>query len=155
MSSIIAAAGSGLIRELYRGDVRSSPLGKDEDYVFITGSSYILYSDVNLTSYFADNKFSTYWPPLILLVDLYSQALLTMGDDEFFSVASGTSSPRNPMTLDELTAFSRQLMNIALSLYMRNDQVYTQERPIDFLPMGWEQVREKITKCLQAIHARE
>lgn len=106
-----------------------------------------LYSD--------DPKLISHWTPMIFLVDLYTQSLLTMGDDEFFSSTTSTNAPRNPLTLDELTVFSRQLMNIALSLYMRNDQMYTQEGPISGLPIGWEIVREKVTKCLQAVHARE
>jgi len=54
-----------------------------------------------------------------------------MGDDEFFSSASSASSatpaPRNPLTLDELTSFSRQLLNIAFTLYWREDQTNVQE----------------------------
>jgi hypothetical protein len=47
----------------------------------------------------------------------YTQSLLKMGDDEFFSSASRTNAPRNRLTLDELTSSSsRKLLNIAFTL---------------------------------------
>jgi ubiquitin-protein ligase E3 C len=83
-----------------------------------------------------------------------------MGDDEFFSSASSSASsstpaPRNPLTLDELTSFSRQLLNIAFTLYWREDQTNVQEGGVPGVNLKWEGVREKVTGCLQAIHARE
>jgi ubiquitin-protein ligase E3 C len=90
------------------------------------------------------------------MADLYTQSLLTMGDDEFFSSATSTSTaPRNPLTLDELTSFSRKLLNIAFTLYWREDQTNVQEGGVPGVNLKWEGVREKVTKCLQAIHARE
>lgn len=92
----------------------------------------------------------------MFLVDLYSQSLLTMGDDEFFSTGSSSSHPRNPLTVDELKSFSRQLLNIAFTLYWREDQTNVNDGVIPgSLNLKWETVRQKITKCLQAIHARE
>ena len=113
----------------------------------------------------ADPTHAKFWPPLLFLVDLYTQALLTMGDDEFFSLSSSlsasapsssTASARNPLTLDEITLLSKQLMNIAFTLYWREDQTNVQN---SFVPgitnLRWETVRERVTKLLQAIHARE
>ena len=91
-----------------------------------------------------------------MLADLYTQALLTMGDDEFFSSGNNPNSPRNPLLLDELTEFSRKLLNIAFSLYWREDSANVQEGSVPGLgDVKWESIREKATKCLQALHARE
>jgi ubiquitin-protein ligase E3 C len=83
---------------------------------------------------------------------MYSQALLTMGDDEFF----GSTAARNPLTLDELVAFGRQLLNIAFTLYWREDQTLLQKKNVSSqVRCTWEGVRDKVTKCLLDIHARE
>jgi hypothetical protein len=78
-----------------------------------------------------------------------------MGDDEFFSNAASSTAPRNPLTLDEVTAFSRKLLNIAFTLYWRDDQINVQKGVVSGINISWEGVREKVTKCLLAIHARE
>ena len=100
-------------------------------------------------------EYARHWPPLLLLADLYTQALLTMGDDEFFSTGMTPAVARNPLSLDELTAFSRQLLNIAFTLYWREDPSSAQEAVPGLGQVKWENVREKATKCLQALHARE
>lgn len=77
-----------------------------------------------------------------------------MGDDEFFSLSvsnAGNIAPRNPLSLDELTEFSRKLLNIAFTLYWRN----IQEGGVPGINLKWDGVREKLTRCLRAIHARE
>jgi ubiquitin-protein ligase E3 C len=78
-----------------------------------------------------------------------------MGDDEFFGSTNNTSQ-RNPLTLDELTSFSRQLLNIAFMLYWREDQANVHEGGVSgVVRFNWNVVREKVTKCLLGIHARE
>ncbi|PSR73718.1 hypothetical protein PHLCEN_2v10437 [Hermanssonia centrifuga] len=154
VSSVVAWSGGGLVRELYRNYVRSSPLGQDSNPTALT-----------------DPAHASHWPPLLFLVDLYNQALLTMGDDEFFSSSSVTISAaalsssssassavaaRNPLTLDELTSFSRQLLNIAFTLYWKEDPTNVQNSSVPgILNLKWEAVRERLTKLLQAIHARD
>jgi ubiquitin-protein ligase E3 C len=93
---------------------------------------------------------------LLFLTELYTQLLLTMGDDEFFSSPS-TSVPGNPLTLDELISFSRQMLNIAFPLYWRDDHTGAMDGVVSIggLEFKWERVRENVTKCLVAIHARE
>lgn len=71
-----------------------------------------------------------------------------MGDDEFFSSSSMF------LTLNDLIPFSRALFNIAFTLYWREDQS-TLESHVPGLNLRWISVREKITRCLVAIHARE
>ncbi|KAI5118810.1 hypothetical protein M0805_005152 [Coniferiporia weirii] len=141
LTSVLAGSGSGLVRELYRSYVRSAPLGKDDDPHTL-----------------AKPEHSEAWLPLLLLTDLYTQALLTMGDDEFFasrSTATTTTSAvhRNPLTVDEVVSFSRQLMNIAFTLYW-NESKFSKEN-VPGSPASWEGIRDKTTKLLQAIHARD
>ncbi|KAK0506657.1 HECT-domain-containing protein [Armillaria luteobubalina] len=135
LTAVLMSTGSGFLRELYRNRVRSLPIGKDENPGAVMDPAY------------ADA-----WPSLLLLVDLYTQSLLTMGDDEFF----GSSGTRNPLTLDDLTSFSRQLLNIAFILYWRDDQTGLQKEMVcPDVRCTWEGAREKVTKCLLAIHSRD
>lgn len=92
-----------------------------------------------------------------------------MGDDEFFGTVGQSSSGasraiRNPLTLDELISFSRQLLNIAFTLFWRDDaatgvlQTQPQVAQVAGPPgvrCSWEVVREKVTRCLVGIHARD
>ncbi|TDL28807.1 HECT-domain-containing protein [Rickenella mellea] len=136
--ALLGSTGGNLVKELYRGYVRGSSLGRDDDQRQLT-----------------DPRHSLGWPPLLLLTEVYTQSLLTMGDDEFFSGSSSVSSHRNPLTLDELTSFSRQLLNIAFALYWQEDQANVQTSCVAGTSITWTAVREKATKCLQAIHARD
>ena len=158
LSTLVVYTGGGLVRELYRGSVRASPLGRDDNPGSLMGMpSMLLFIFFTLLIVLIDPSHASSWPPLLFLADLYTQSLLTMGDDEFFSSAATTAptAPRNPLTLDELTAFSRKLLNIAFTLYWREDQTNVQEGGVPGVNLKWEGVREKVTKCLQAIHARE
>ena len=102
---------------------------------------------------FLDPVNQMHWPPLILLTELYSQALLTMGDDEFFNEAGAA---RNPLLLDDLRRFSKQLLNIAVTLYWREEYTTSGKQLITpDLTCPWETVRDQVTRCLVAIHARE
>ncbi len=135
LTAVLTSTGTGFLRELYRNRVRSLPIGKDENPGAVMDPAY-----------------AGAWPSLLLLVDLYTQSLLTMGDDEFF----GSSGTRNPLTLDDLTSFSRQLLNIAFILYWRDDQTGLQKEMVcPDVRCTWEGAREKVTKCLLAIHSRE
>ncbi|KAF8182521.1 HECT-domain-containing protein [Pholiota molesta] len=139
LNVVLASTGGGLVRELYRDLVRRSPLGKEEN-----------------SGNLMDPANASQWPPILFLADLYSQALLTMGDDEFFGTASGGRAVRNPLTLDELVEFSRQLLNIAFTLYWRDEGSVMQEVYIaPQVRCSWESVRDKVTRCLLGIHARD
>lgn len=145
LNVVLASTGGTLVREIYRNLVRRSPLGQEEN----SGSVM-------------DPTNAPYYPPLLFLADLYSQALLTMGDDEFFGSTrgglsgAGARAARNPLTLDELVSLSKQLLNIAFTLYWRDDGGPMGERYISMdVKVTWEGVREKVTRCLLGIHARE
>ncbi|KAJ3505966.1 hypothetical protein NLJ89_g7135 [Agrocybe chaxingu] len=155
LRTILASSGSGggLVRDLYTELVRTAPIGKDE------GGADVL-----------DPANASHYQPLLLFTDLYSQALLTMGDDEFFGTSSqivpssssellGASAsatvPRNPLTLEELVSFSKQLLNIAFILYWKGDPTFAGTYVSAEVRCTWEEVREKVTKCLLAVHARD
>ncbi|THV03800.1 HECT-domain-containing protein [Dendrothele bispora CBS 962.96] len=113
------------------------------------------------------------WAPLLLLADLYSQALLTMGDDEFFSSGSSLNSIstpstptslKNPLGTDEIAMFSRQLLNIAWVLYMHGPELGISSEGVSLSAgmvlkpatrVGWLEIRDKVTRCLLAIHDRD
>ncbi|KAF7782877.1 hypothetical protein Agabi119p4_2253 [Agaricus bisporus var. burnettii] len=132
LNTVASLGSGGLIRMLYRQYVLRSQLGQQSN---------------NLN----ESQYKTQWPPLILLADLYSQTLLTMGDDEFFSEDGAT---RNPLTMDDLRRFSKQLLNIAVTLYWR-EEYGGQQLVTPDLKCPWETVRDKVTRCLVAIHARD
>lgn len=132
LSTLILYGGGGLVREIFRDQVRATPLGRNENMAALM-----------------DPSFQPWWPPLILLTDLYTHTLRTMGDDEFFSNSSTL------LTLNDLVPFSRSLFNVAFTLYWRDDQWKLQEAYVPGLNLRWINVREKITKCLIAIHARD
>ncbi|KAJ7455748.1 HECT-domain-containing protein [Mycena latifolia] len=114
-------------------------------------------------------------PAFVLLLDLYTQALTTMGDDEFFAgtgaasarsaEAEASSAMPNPLSIEELIAFSGQLLRVVWTLYFSPDAEAggpgegggvpprRQERgaPQD----SWLPIRDKAVKCLLAIHARD
>ncbi|KAK2459462.1 hypothetical protein APHAL10511_008522 [Amanita phalloides] len=137
----IYASGGGLIRELYRGYIRSSPLGRDDNPGAIL-----------------DPANADAWPPLIFLTDLYNQMLLTMGDDEFFGTNTITAAAvsRNPLSLDELRSLSRRLLLIAFTLFQREGQADWHKGIVaPTARFTWENVRDKVTQCLVAIHSRD
>ncbi|KAH9997435.1 HECT-domain-containing protein [Russula compacta] len=141
LSTIVVSTGGGFVRELYRVYVRSSPLGKE----------------VSLAT-LLDTANADAWLPLLFLTDLYTHSLLTMGDDEFFSsfgTPARANAPRNPLTLDEITSLSRKLLNIAFTLFWREGQIGAQNGRVPGLNIKWEAVRRKVTRFLQAVHARD
>lgn len=141
LSTIAVSNGSFVFKRLWRDSVRSSPLGKDEKGSFLRSAAY-----------------KNDWPPLLMLTDLYTQALLTMDDDEFFSTTARTNNTiaaRNPFSIGEVILFSRQLLNIVFPLYWNEDSGAVETGQIFGLPISWGLLRERITKCLQGIHSRE
>ena len=140
--------------------MRRSPLGEEANSGNIFGTSIYMSRSHTQLIMFADSTNASHWLPILLLADLYSQALLTIGDDEFlWSSSSSTSSSRavrNPLTLDKLVSFSKRLLNIAFAMYWRDDQSIMHEvYVLSQVRCSWEMVREKVTQCLLGIHARE
>ncbi|CEH16441.1 hect-domain-containing protein [Ceraceosorus bombacis] len=71
----------GLVRELWRGWVRSSALARTLASADSKGDGARA-----ALSTLEDGKYQTDWYPFILLVEIYSRTLLTLGDDEFYPV---------------------------------------------------------------------
>ncbi len=140
LTTLSANDGTMVIKQLWRETVRSSPLGKSDNPQDLTNSTYA--SD---------------WPSLMLLTELYNQMLLTMGDDEFFSLRSkgGGIAARNPLTRDEVLLLSKKLLNIAFVLYWTEEQTHIKNGVVPGLRLTWEGVRDRATKCLQAVYARQ
>jgi hypothetical protein len=75
-NAVLASTTEDLVREPYRDLVRRSPLGEEAN---LFGTSNRLSSSLTPLIMSADSANASQWPPV---TDLYSQALLTMGDDE-------------------------------------------------------------------------
>ena len=110
MSTLVVYTGRGLVRELCRGFVRALSLGRDDRCVGVYCNIFYITNDL------IDPSHTSSWPLLFFMADLYTQPLLTMGSDELFSPITTLTGPHNPPTLDELTPFSRNLLNIAFTL---------------------------------------
>ncbi|KAF7322217.1 HECT-domain-containing protein [Mycena kentingensis (nom. inval.)] len=144
---IAGGAGANIIKELWRGSVRRAK------------ASTILQEFTRPSSASEKSPISA----VLFLADLYHHVLLTMGDDEFFGTS--TAAARNPLSLDELSVFSRLLLDVAFGLYQgpqENDGMVVDSGSTTASVTGpksvrftWEAVREKVTKCLVAIHARD
>ena len=81
-----------------------------------------------------------------------------MGDDEFFSglgAPTRANAPRNPLTLDEITSLSRKFLNIAFTLFWKEDQIGARDGCVPGVSIKWDTVRRELTRFLQAVHARE
>jgi len=140
LTTLSVSNGGMVIKQLWRETIRSTPLGMSDNPRELTSPTYA--SD---------------WPSLILLTELYNQMLLTMGDDEFFSLRSkaGGVAARNPLTRDEVLLLSKKLLNIAFVLYWTEEQTDIKNGVVPGLRLTWEGVRDRATKCLQAVHARQ
>ena len=102
-TSAAGERGGGLLREIWRGYVRAGALGK------LLGSGDKDHGGAVLNA-LGEAKLAMDWPALILLAELYSRCLLTLGDDEFHST-------KNPLSLDEVIGLSGLLRNLAFALY--------------------------------------
>ncbi|UZJ57310.1 hypothetical protein CBS101457_006630 [Exobasidium rhododendri] len=151
----------GLVRELWRGWIRGSPLAKSL-------STEVLQGRRALISILDDERFKRAWPCLVVLCQLYSRALLTIGDDEFYptevafgsTASSAPSASRNPLSLDEIVALSGLLRNLAFSLYwyegtggVLND--LSKNSVVGIKTMDLMSLRDVLTRLLQQLHHRD
>ncbi|PRQ70668.1 hypothetical protein AAT19DRAFT_10825 [Rhodotorula toruloides] len=158
---LYSPSASGLLRELYRGYIRSSPLGRTLSSAKREKSGVVLAA-------LADEKYKDEWPVLVLALEMYSRSLVTMGDDEFYSsaggafggAAAGGANSRNPLTLDEVIGLSGMIRNAAFAMYWQDDGTPASSGPgADGVvgTGGWrrEDVRALMTRFLQQVHARD
>ncbi|KAJ8081351.1 ubiquitin-protein ligase (E3) [Marasmius tenuissimus] len=129
--------GGGIVKDLWRGTVRSSGLGREgiESYDVLVPQqqSRLLGQD------------SDPWPALLLLCEIYTQVLGTMGDDEFFS----PSASGNPLALDDIRLLSRMVLNIVWVMYTQPPP------PTSTSPTSFTATRATLTTLLRALHARD
>lgn len=151
----------GLVRELWRGWLRGSPLMK-----FL--SSDLLQGRKALVDVLTNEKMKMTWPCLLILCQLYSRSLLTIGDDEFYpaesafgaTINASASSSRNPLSLDEIIAFSGLLRNLAFSLYwyegtggILDDLNHC--NVVGMKKMDLLSLKNLVTRLLQQLHQRD
>lgn len=163
---------SGLLRELFRGYIRSSELGKA-----LASAAKREKSAVVLAALRDERRFADEWPVLVLAIEMYARSLLTMGDDEFYAGAGAgaatSTTGRNALTLDEVVTLSAMVRNATFALYWQDeggaandgtrdavmvDPVAQQTKRVTVAGMGgWavEDVRAFMTRFLQQVHARE
>ena len=155
--------GGGLLREIWRGYVRSGKLGVGLRDRRLGGTPSAVVAAA------ANTDLRSEWETLILLAELYARCLLTLGDDEFFNdgtklnnissrtgtVAQQTSVGRNPLMLDEVIGLAGLLRNIAFGLYWTEGQAGVQRDKVAGTRVGVEELRSLATRLLQQVHARE
>ena len=153
-----ATSSSGLLREIWRGWVRSSALAR----AIASGTSST--SGTVASAVFgalADPKLQQDWPHFILLAEMYARSLLTLGDDEFFGQSSGETQAhsRNPLGIDEVVGFSALLRNVAFGLYWQPEVLVDPKkggpRFVGETNVSAEALRKLATGLLQSLHARE
>lgn len=151
----------GLVRELWRGWIRSSSLS----HKLSTDASV---SAKRLASMLTDQSLARSWPCLVMLVELYSRSLLTMGDDEFYpdsssSVTLGSSSSsstlRNALTLDEVVSLSSLLRNLAFGMFWFEGSLGElsdlDSKSVAGMRMTLLSLRNLAVRLLQQIHQRD
>jgi ubiquitin-protein ligase E3 C len=158
------AKGTGLLREIWRGWLRSGKLGQAiggqregnsrvlsalrgmlSDLFFFPSFRSISNRDLCL-----DPSFVEEWPMFIVLAELYCRTLYTLGDDEFYTPGS-----RNPLTVDEVVGFSALSRNIAFALYWQESYVDVKTTFVYGTRASYEYLRTLTTTVLQLLHARE
>lgn len=173
---------SGLLRELFRGYIRSSQLGRTLASATKREKSAVVLAALK------DIRYRDEWPVLVLAVEMYARSLLTMGDDEFYASTAaggggggGVANGRNPLSLDEVVTLSSMIRNATFALYWQDesggggdddammvDPVARQQQQQTATTTtttrqtvagmeGWsvEDVRGVMTRFLQQVHARE
>lgn len=168
------ATSSGLIRELWRGYIRSSSLNRNICTSIETrkgtGITSLVYAAIQTATYAKE------WPHVILLAELYNRTLLTLGDDEFFSVptantthsnsrsgnarsaAGANSASRNPLLIDEVIGLSAFFRNVAFALHWQAQSTTEAALKQAFVAgtrVSLDALRKLSTQLLQAIYIRE
>ncbi|SPO21006.1 related to ubiquitin protein ligase e3 [Ustilago trichophora] len=117
----VGPTGTGLIREFWRGYVRGSSLART------LASAHDNTRAREILSTLSDPGTSQDWSALVLVLEMLSKVLLTLGDDEFFSsvdenfaVSGGGGGARTNsgwLSRDEILSISGLLRNVAFAMY--------------------------------------
>ncbi|GJN94482.1 hypothetical protein Rhopal_007562-T1 [Rhodotorula paludigena] len=121
---LYAPSASGLVRELYRAHLRAGPLARA-----LTAARERTSAVLAALSAGVDSADRGEWSVLLLVVELYSRCLVTLGDDEFYASASAAAGGgaaargqgRNPLSLDEVVGLSALARNVAFAMYWSED----------------------------------
>ncbi|WFD34053.1 HECT-type E3 ubiquitin transferase [Malassezia cuniculi] len=135
-----AASGvSGLIvRELWRGWVRNSAPARQIGTGRGSSGAESALKAIQLDS-------TTEWSAFVILCELYSRCLVTLGDDEFYP-----ENMRNPLTIDEVVSFSALLRNLGFALYWHSVEGRLPGTRLEFSAM-----RLLTTRLLQQLYIRD
>lgn len=159
-------AGTGLIREFWRGYVRGSPL------IRTLAAAQPTTKAREILSALSDPESGNDWPALILLCDMLSKVLLTLGDDEFYperGLLGSNASSRAWLSSEEILSISAVLRNIAFAMYWHEGKVpltnladESADGRLDAnvprvpgMRMTLTSLRALVTKLLQQLHARD
>ncbi|GAK62249.1 HECT-domain-containing protein [Moesziomyces antarcticus] len=160
--------GTAIIREVWRGYVRGSSLARSLASAHNDTRAREILASLSSTSTSED------WPALVLVFELLSNVLLTLGDDEFYPSDNqfGGSNAANAAWLsrDEIVSISGLLRNVAFAMYWYegkaplvnlHDEDLTDARPHKRTPrvpgmrMTLLSLRSLVTKVLKQLHLRD
>ncbi|KAH9812750.1 hypothetical protein DFH28DRAFT_392310 [Melampsora americana] len=167
VSTNVSGAGggiNGLMRELWRFAIRGGKVRLTLHDRKSGGSPQGVLTALN------DMKMAGEWEDLIVLSELYSRCLMTLGDDEFFNDETKVTIPmisssqqtndvistgRNPLILDEVIGLAGLLRNLAFGLYWTEGQADIKQGHVIGTRVGLEQLRNLATRLLQQIYTRD
>lgn len=162
--SAAAAGVNGFMKELWRLSIRGGKVGLTLRDRKSGGSPQ------GVLTALSDSKMAGEWEDVIVLSELYSRCLMTLGDDEFFNDETKVSIPaistsqragdvvstgRNPLMLGEVIGLAGLLRNLAFGLYWTEGQADIKQGHVIGTRVGLEQLRTLATRLLQQIYTRE
>lgn len=140
-----------LVRELWRGWIRSSSLAR----AISTPSLSMSFHADDIRREILRSDYASEWPLFLLLCMLYGRCLLTLGDDEFYPTLLPSSSdpPKNPLSMDELVELCRILRNLAFALIWTEEPEFDEHVPGTRMPLG--EAQKVATHLLRQLHSRD
>ncbi|KAA1096311.1 hypothetical protein PGT21_012536 [Puccinia graminis f. sp. tritici] len=162
-SSRSANQSGGFIKELWRMSVRPGKISVSLRDRKSGGSPQGVLTTLK------DSKLAGQWEDLILLCELYSRYLMTLGDEEFFddeaevastlsfqrAKTSVISTSRNPLMTDEVVTLAGLLRNLAFGLYWTEGQADIKKGCVVGTHVSLEYLRSLATRLLQQIYIRD
>ncbi|SNX81740.1 related to ubiquitin protein ligase e3 [Melanopsichium pennsylvanicum] len=168
----VGPSGTGLIREFWRGYVRGSTLART------LASAHDNTRAREILSTLSDLATRQDWPALVLVLEMLSKVLLTMGDDEFlssvdesFGINGGAARSNSGwLSRDEIMSISGLLRNVAFAMYwfegkaplvhLNGDDVEDPKAQqctprVPGMRMTLLSLRGLVTKLLKQLHSRD
>lgn len=166
----IGPTGTGLIREFWRGYVRGSNLART------LASAHDNTRAREILSTLSNAGTSQDWPALVLVLEMLSKVLLTLGDDEFYSTVddafaiNGNRGNSGWLSRDEILSISGLLRNVAFAMYwyegkaplvhltddgLADPKARLRTPRVPGMRMTLLSLRTLVTKLLKQLHARD